>query len=273
MDESNWAGRNPIMDVTQHNRHAWNGHAQDGNPWSIPVSPEEIARARRGDWKVILTPNLAVPREWFGDITGKDVLGLASGGGQQVPLMAAAGARVTSFDNSDEQLARDQLVADREGLDVKFARGDMADLAVFADASFDLIFHPVANCFVPTVLPVWRECARVLRPGGRLLAGFFNPAYFFFDHEDAANTGKLEVKFPLPFSDLTSLPPAQLEKLVTEKSILQFGHTLDDQMGGQIKAGFAITGFYEDYWSDEATPLNRYGPTFIATLARKLSLA
>jgi len=259
------------MDVTQHNRHSWNEHAKNGNPWSIPVSPEEIARARDGHWEVILTPNKQVPRDWFGEMAGKDVLGLASGGGQQVPLFAAAGARVTSFDNSDEQLALDQLVADREGLEVRILQGDMADLSVLADASFDLIFHPVSNVFVPDVLPVWRECARVLRPGGRLLAGVMNPAFFWFDHNEAEKTGKLEVKYRLPYSDLTSLSPAQREKQLAENSILEFGHSLADQIGGQLKAGLVVTGFYEDDWSDEATPLNKYGPMYIATLARKLT--
>lgn len=144
------------MDVTKHNRGAWNRHAKSGSPWSVPVGTAEIARAREGDWRVILTPNKSVPADWFGDIAGHEVLGLASGGGQQVPLFAAAGANVTSFDNSDEQLARDQLVADRENLDVRIVQGDMADLSIFDDASFDLIFHPVANVFVPDLTPVWQ---------------------------------------------------------------------------------------------------------------------
>lgn len=235
----------------------------------MPVATEEIARAREGEWKVILTPNKAVPPDWFGDIVGKQVLGLASGGGQQVPLMAAAGANVTSFDNSDEQLARDKMVVDREGLKLKIVQGDMADLSVFADKSFDLIFHPVANVFVPDLTPVWLECARVLKPSGRLLAGYMNPTFFWFDHEACEKSGEWVVKYPLPFSELTSLPPERLAKLVEADEILEFGHSLTDQIGGQLSAGMAVTDFYEDNWSDEATPLNKYGPMYIATLARK----
>lgn len=257
------------MDVTQYNRSSWNEAAKRGNPWSIPVGPEEIARARRGDWKVILTPNLPVPADWFGELRDRAVLGLASGGGQQAPILAAAGARVTSFDNSDEQLALDRLVAKREGLDLHTVQGDMADLSGFADGQFDLIFHPVANVFVPDIRPVWRECARVLKPGGRLLAGFMNPAFFFFDHDEAIKTGRLVVKYRLPYSDLTSLPPADRDALVAADRHLEFGHSLDDQIGGQLNAGLVVTGFYEDDWSDEATPLNRYGPMYIASLARK----
>ncbi|VFT25172.1 putative methyltransferase [Pseudomonas aeruginosa] len=57
----------------------------------------------------------------------------------------------------------------------------MRDLSTFADASFDLVFNPISNLYVDDVLPVWRECARVLRPGGKLLASFYNPALFIED--------------------------------------------------------------------------------------------
>ena len=230
-------------------------------------------RAARGDWKVILTPNRPVPAAWFGDIRGQALLCLASGGGQQAPILAAAGAHVTSFDNSDEQLALDRLVADRDGLSLRTIQGDMANLAVFGDESFDLIFHPVANLFVPDIKPVWRECARVLRSGGRLLSGFMNPAFYYFDHDVAEKTGNWSVKYRLPFSPLTSLDARERQKLIESNSPLEFGHSLDDQIGGQLNAGLVIAGCYEDDWSDEATPFNRFGPMYIATLARKPPLA
>jgi protein-L-isoaspartate O-methyltransferase len=84
------------------------------------------------------------------------VLCLASGGGQQAPVLAAAGAHVVSFDLSDEQLRKDRDVAERENLLLRCVRGDMADLSALASASFDLIFHPVANVFVPDINVVWR---------------------------------------------------------------------------------------------------------------------
>lgn len=106
-------------DVAAHNREAWNREARSGEIWSRPVDAETVARARSGDFEVILTPTLPVPREWFGALEDAALLGLASGGGQQMPLLAAAGARVTSFDLSDEQLALDAGVAGRDGLELR----------------------------------------------------------------------------------------------------------------------------------------------------------
>ena len=89
------------MDILEHNRAAWNRQSAGGGRWSRPVSKEEVDAARRGQWEVVLTPNKPVPRSWFGDLTGKRVLCLASGGGQQAPILAAAGAKVVSLDLSE----------------------------------------------------------------------------------------------------------------------------------------------------------------------------
>jgi SAM-dependent methyltransferase len=210
-----------------------------------------------------------VPPEWFGDIRGKRLLCLASGGGQQVPVLAAAGAEVTSFDLSAEQLAKDQQVAEREGLAVRCLQGDMADLSPLASDSFDLIFHPVSNVFVPDVLPVWRECHRVLKPGGALLAGFMNPALFLFNHRDAEATGALTVRYPLPYGEPDSLTAEEQADWRKNDLPAEFSHSLEAQIGGQLRAGFVLTGLYEDSWSDAATLLNRYSPVALATRAVK----
>ncbi|MEP6668016.1 MAG: methyltransferase domain-containing protein [Chthoniobacter sp.] len=262
----------PPIDILERSRADWNRESRAGScRWCIPVDHATIERARAGDWEVVLTPTLPVPRAWFGELRGRDVLCLASGGGQQAPTFAAAGARVTSYDLSEEQLAKDQLVADREGLPMTCLRGNMADLAALADASFDLIFHPVSNVFAEDVRPVWAECFRVLRPGGVLLAGFLNPLFFIFDHYEAEQSGRLVVKYPLPFSDVTSHDPAGRERWLKSGMAAEFSHSLDDQIGAQLKAGFVLTGLYEDRWTDDATPLNRYCPMFLATRALKLA--
>jgi SAM-dependent methyltransferase len=259
------------MNIPEYNRAAWNKESKSGiSPWSQPVSAEEIRAARLGNWNVILTPNKSVPPNWFGYIKGKKVLCLASGGGQQAPILAAAGAEVTSFDNSDEQLEKDHFVAERDSLALNTVLGDMANLSALGDESFDLVFHPVSNVYAENLKPIWRECFRVLKWSGRLLSGFFNPAYFLFDHDEAAKTGMLTVKYSLPYSDLGSLPKERIEMLKKEGLPYQFGHTLEDQIRGQLAAGFVICDLYEDGWNDDATPLNRFASMYISTLAKKI---
>jgi len=257
----------PTFDVVRHNRTAWDREVEHGNPWTVPVTSDDVAAARRGEWNVVLTPAKPVPREWFGPLSGTRLLALASGGGQQAPILAAAGARVTVLDNSPRQLARDEEVARRDGLDVRAELGEMTDLSRFPDASFDLIFHPVSNLFVPDVRPVWREAARVLAPGGALLAGFCNSVLFMFD-ADADERGEVVLKHRLPYSDLASLPRAELDRRIARSEPLEFGHSLQDQIGGQIEAGLVLTGFYEDGFPGRA--VDAWTPTFIATRATKL---
>jgi SAM-dependent methyltransferase len=253
-------------DILRYNRHAWDRQSEKGNPWTVPVGPDTIARARRGDWQIVLTCTKPVPAGWFPDPAGIEVLCLASGGGQQGPILAAAGAKVTVFDNSPKQLAQDRLVADREGLTIETVQGDMADLSVFADGRFDLIVHPVSNVFVPDVMPVWGEAYRVLRPGGSLLAGFMNPVHYLFD-SFALGRGEFRVAHGIPYSDLESLTDEERARLVEEDTPLEFGHTLADQIGGQFVAGFVLTGLYEDI--DPDTILGRHIPSYIATKALK----
>lgn len=252
------------MDIRAYNKTAWDAQVKSGNPWTVPVSPEVIAAARGGEWSVLLTEQKSVPREWFPPLPGLDVLALASGGGQQAPIFAAAGANVTVLDNSPQQLARDREVAEREGLTLRTVEGDMRDLSAFADESFDLIFHPVSNLFIHEIRPVWREAFRVLRRGGVMLAGFMNPAFYLFDM-DKADQGVLEVAHKLPYAD--SEHPAIMQKLMENNLPLEHSHSLADQIGGQVDAGFHIVGLYED--RHKGFVIGDLMPTYIATRALK----
>ncbi len=254
------------MKVADYNRRAWDLQVARGCEWTIPVTPAEIDDARRGQWQIVLSSRRGVPREWFPPLEGTRTLCLAGAGGQQAPILAAAGARVTVFDNSPRQLAQDRLVADRDGLAIDIVQGDMRDLGAFEDGSFDLIVHPCSNCFVPDVRVVWREAARVLNPGGTLLAGFINPMAFIFD-EDASHRGELVVRHRLPYRDATHLDDEELRRLEERNDPLVFSHSLEDQIGGQIDAGLIIRALFEDDWTGK--PLSMYAPSFIVTRAVK----
>lgn len=256
------------MDTAKYNQDAWNSLVEKGDRWTRPVDEAAIAAAREGNWSIVLTAIKPVPRDWFPDtLTGKAVLCLASGGGQQGPILAAAGAAVTVFDNSFKQLEQDAKVAQREGLPLRTELGDMRDLSRFADGSFDLIVHPVSNLFVESVLPVWREAARVLKPGGAILSGFGNPLLYIFD-QNGMNEGRLEVRHRIPYADLRDLSSEELQRLVLDKhEPVIHGHSLRDQIQGQIEAGLLIAGFYEDKAGEG--PLDAFIDCYIATKAVK----
>jgi SAM-dependent methyltransferase len=258
-----------MRDVRAHNQVAWDRCVERKNRWTIPCDDAEIAHARLGYPRIVLTPTKPVPASWLGNLRDVSILCLASGGGQQAPLLAAAGARVTSLDNSPKQLEQDRLVADRHHLSLTCVRGDMADLTFADDSQFDLVFHPCSNTFVPHVRPVWEECFRVLRPGGTLLTGFCNPVLFLFDDPENGR-GDLTAKHSIPYSDLDHLDDPHIRHLVESGEPVAFGHTLEDQIGGQTDAGFHLIGFYEDrYAEEENDPLSRLLATFIATRALK----
>jgi hypothetical protein len=99
-----------------------------------------------------------------------------------------------------------------------------------------------------------------------LLAAFVNPLMYMIDWDVAERTGRCEIRYAIPYSDLRSLPPEALARRVEEMSPLEFGHTLADLIGGQIAAGFVIAGYYED----KGEPLlDAYTDAYIATRAIK----
>jgi SAM-dependent methyltransferase len=217
-------------------------------------------RAKAGEWSVVLTPTIPVPRRWFGDLKGKRVLGLASGGGQQIPIFSAAGALCTVMDYSDRQLESERMVARREGYEIEIVKADMTKVFPFADGSFDLIFHPVSNCYVKDVLHVWRECSRVLRQGGALLAGLDNGINFLFDEDET------KIAHSLPFDPLSD-PDLYRESIEGDWGI-QFSHSIEEQIGGQLMAGFRLTDIFQDY-NSAGILKDRGVPTFFATRAVK----
>jgi ubiquinone/menaquinone biosynthesis C-methylase UbiE len=169
------------------------------------------------------------------------------------------------LDYSMKQLEQDRFVAERDNLALETVQGDMTDLSRFADESFDLVFHPVANHFVPDVRPVWREAFRVLKPGGALLAGFPNPMEYIFNwaKEDESI---LEVAHTLPFSSLEVYGEAWLRE---NGEAAEYSHSLETQIGGQLEAGFMLTHLLESHREQGTSPKAGRFPSYIATRAVK----
>ena len=141
------------MEYTELNAKTIDKWIESGWEWGVPISHEEYINVQNGKWSLFLTPAKLVPKEWFlpylnnNTLDNVKILGLASGGGRQIPMLAAIGADCTVLDYSDKQLESERLVSKREGYTVNIVKADMTNRLPFEDNSFDIIFHPVANCY------------------------------------------------------------------------------------------------------------------------------
>jgi len=211
---------------------------KEGWEWGKPISSEQYLSAKGGDYVVFLTPTVPVPSGWLGNLKDKSVLGLASGGGQQMPIFAALCAKCTVFDLSSEQIKSELSVAAREGYEINALQGDMTKAFPFADEAFDVIFHPVSNCYVEDVEHIFKEAYRVLKKGGVLLSGLNNEINYIVDGNEE------RIVWSMPFNPLKD--EKAMDFMVSQKSGVQFSHNLTEQIGGQLKAGFTLVDIYED---------------------------
>ncbi len=152
-------------EVARRNVDRWRALAEVEAPFTRPHLDLDVPSAReRVD-----------PEGLLGDVTGRDVLCLAGGGGQQSAAFALLGARVTVLDLSDAQLERDRLAAAHYAREIRTVQGDMRDLSPLSPASFDLVYQPYSLGFVPDARVVFAQVARVLRPGGLYYFAYSNP--------------------------------------------------------------------------------------------------
>ena len=248
------------MDYQDVNAQVIDRWVEEGWEWGVPIDHETYVKAQNGQWDVVLTPTKPVPHNWFGDLKGKKVLGLASGGGQQMPIFAALGAECTILDYSPRQLESERMVAQREGYNIRIIRADMTKPLPFGDEEFDLIFHPVSNCYVEKVEPIFKECYRILKHGGIFLAGLGNEVNYLVDEDEQS------IIYSMPFNPLVN--ENQRKMLEDTDCGMQFSHTLEEQIGGQLEAGLVLTHLFSD--TNGEGRLHEMGiETYIATRAIK----
>ena len=233
---------------------------EEGWEWGRPIGHDEYLRARAGDVRIKLTPTKYVPASWLGELSGKDVLGLCAGGGQQGPVLAAAGARVTIIDYAASQIASERLVAEREGYEIEAIQADVTKGLPFADASFDLVVNPVSICYIREVGPLFAEVWRVLREGGELIAGFDTHLNFVVDDAEE------RIVWSLPFDPVTN--EDQRAFLEADDAGMQFSHTLTDTLACLLHLGFEVLDLFED--TNGEGRLHEMGiPTYVAIRVRK----
>lgn len=207
--------------------------------WAVCATPEQLKMAREGKLGLPVGPKSLLPAEWLGDLNGKRVLCLAGAGGLQAPILACAGAKVTVLDLSERMLEKDREVAAREKLDIQIEHGNMCDLTRFEDGSFDLVLNPPSLFYVPDVLPVFREVYRVLHKGGSFILISVNPIAYICDYDPKLGCYKAVNRMPYRSTDHPD-----------QGDWVEYGHTMESYIGGQLECGFVLTGYMESQLDD-----------------------
>lgn len=211
----------------------------NGVNWTACASKEQLQAARDGKLKLQFFDR-EVPTEWLRDIIGKKVLCLAGAGGLQAPLLACAGAEVTVIDISNKMLDKDREIAKKEDLQIDIVKGNMCDLSMFKDSCFDYIINPPSLMYVPEVRVVFRECYRVLKRGGVFIMMAPSPINYVCDYIDDENGGYYKAVHRTPFCS----------KDYDDSEWIEYGHTMEDYLGGLIECGFLINGYMECQMDD-----------------------
>ncbi|QGJ71012.1 Class I SAM-dependent methyltransferase [Planctomycetales bacterium 10988] len=246
-----------------HNRRAWDRLANRNAPHTRAAADEAFRNPLQH----------VDGRGWLeGSVAGKRLLCLAAGGGSQSALYAAAGAIVTVVDISPVMLARDREVAAERQLNVRTVEASMDDLSIFAEASFEVVIHPVSTCYVPKIAPVYREVARVLEVGGIYISQHKQPVSMQAEVDPSPQGG---YTLSEPYFREGPLPAVE-NSLHREPGTLEYLHRLDEILGELCRSGFVIEEFSEPPHADaKASPgsfrhRSLYVPPYLRMKARRI---
>jgi len=243
--------------IARKNRADWDRWVAEGERNTVPwlnIDAEEYrayAEGRAGAWP-------ARPAEGSPEgilmkaATGKDVLCLASGGGQQSAELGLLGARVTVLDLCNGQLEGDRRAAEHYGYEVRTVQGDMRDLSAFGDQSFDHVLQGISMTFVPDVREVYREVRRVLRPGGLYAVAHCNPATYPISFEGGENgwDGRAyRIAEPYRGGPIRITRDGR-ENMTEGEETGEHRHLCRDIFNGLIETGFLIRKVWDEEWHE-----------------------
>ena len=229
--------------MTQHdrisgtNQRHWEWAVKKGAGCTVPwldLDPNRLRQYARGETQALQEPLAGMyPASVLDGVEGKDVLCLASGGGQQSAVFALLGARVTVLDLTEAQLEGDRTAAGHYGYELTTIQADMRDISCLAQDSFDIVYQGNSMCWIPHVQQVYQGVARVLRPGGIYRVDFANPATEFVEPDSWSGEG---------YS--ISVPYVQKEMLLRPDpegpDSIQFRHHMGDIFQGLLAVGLEI---------------------------------
>ena len=220
-------------------RAAWDRLAESGSVFATVATDEECR-----------SPLAALDsRGWLPpSVRGLNILCLAAAGGWQSILYACAGANVTVVDLSRSMLRLDEREATRRNIVVRTIQGSMDDLSMLNESTFDLVHQPVSTCYVPR-LAVYREIARVLRPGGIYISQHKQPTSLQVTHRDAKDRYVLGIEY----YHSEALPDVP-DRTYREAGAVEYLHSWEELVGELCRAGFQLEDLVEPDRSDRQAP-------------------
>jgi SAM-dependent methyltransferase len=125
-------------------------------------------------------------------------------------------------------------------LNIRVIEASMDDLSALAAAEFDIVLQPVSTCYVPDVVNVYREVARVTAPGGLYISQHKQPVSL--QAEVRSDGGGCRLVEPYYRSGPL---PAVVGSPHREPGTLEYLHRWEDLVGGLCRAGFVIEDLME----------------------------
>ena len=227
-------------------------HQQNRRAWDRLVSRKSrFAKAAEDDEFIDPLKTVDGRLGWLaGGIAGKKLLCLAAGGGRQSALYAAAGAEVTVVDISPKMLEIDREVAAERRLNIRTIEASMDNLSMIENGTFEIVIQPVSTCYVPHILPVFCEVARVIKSGGIYISQHKTPISLQADVEGKRGSYELHEKYYQ--NNLEPLPAVSGSRL-REEGTAEFLHRWEEIVGGMCRCGFQIDDLIEpNHARDEA---------------------
>lgn len=250
--------------VSEINSKAWDIEVENEHWATIPISTEELEKLEQEGFPISLTGSRYLPTDWLGEVVGKDILCVACGGGQQTLLLALKGANVTSLDNSARQLDRDRESASKHQVVVETILGSMDSAQSYPNHQYDYIILGMGAQFVEDISKVFPLIQERLKTNGTFIGAFVNPVCYLFDWE-AYENNKMEIKYKVPYSDLTSISQIERVRVIGEDSPVEFGHSLEQIFRGVTQAGMIIHDYIEEF--DAKEKMGEYFPSYFSIKA------
>jgi SAM-dependent methyltransferase len=223
--------------VARANQKHWRELAAAGQSYTRPWLDLDVAqlhRFRLGEEPGTSGPLFQMhPAHLLRDVAGKQVLCLASGGGQQSAVFGLLGAHVTILDLTEAQLQADRHAADRYGYEIATVLGDMRDLSQLSTAAFDLVYQAPSLGWVPDVRQVYRGVERVLRPGGRYRVHVVNPANAAMEWDGES---------------FVITQPYAVREFRQASGALNFRHSMGDLFNGLLECGLQVEEVLDHPW-------------------------